>query len=118
MKTLLFIILLSLSFSAHSEIYSCKYKEFETTKNISFDRVGHSHFKKCSDNICDKVTYTVLYVDNDNLIIGDIIKNKDSRGAFQIFIIDKIDNLFSSARISLPGLFDKNLFVSGKWVVY
>ena len=63
---LFFIFLVCYSFSVNSERYSCKYNEFETIKNITFDRVTHSHFKMCDNKNCDKNRFEVIYVDSKN----------------------------------------------------
>ena len=117
MKNLLFTLILLFSPSGFTEIYYCKYKEFEDTKTISFDRTGHSHFKRCVDEKCDVGTYTVIYADKDILIFGNIVEKENDPDSFQIFNIDKTTNLFTSATISLPKGNHKNKYISGECIV-
>ena len=115
MKTLLTLVSLFCSFSALAEIYSCKYNEFGSAKIITFDRVTHSHFKICDNKICDKNRYEVIYVDEKNLIFGNIIlKEQKESNRFQLVIIDKRSNLFTAAKINLPNSNIKNDFFKGE----
>ena len=115
MKKLYIFLFILFSSSAMAEKYSCKYQELNSTKTLEFDRVGHSHFKKCSEEICDQKSYSVIHVDKDNLIFGEIILTEgNNSNGFQIFMIDKKLNLFSSAIITLPGHNQANKFVSGE----
>ena len=115
---LFFIFLVCYSFSVNSERYSCKYNEFETIKNITFDRVTHSHFKMCDNKNCDKNRFVVMYADEDNLIFGNIILKKETESeGFQIFIIDKSTNLFTAAKIGLPKKNVSNEFIKGECVL-
>ena len=114
MKKLFIFLFILFSSSAMAEKYSCKYQELNSTKSLDFDRVGHSHFKKCSGEICDQRSYSVIHVDKDNLIFGEIISTEDNNSkGFQVFMIDKKLNLFSSVIITLPGYNQSNKFESG-----
>ena len=115
MKYILFFIYLLSSFSTLAEMYSCKYNELSNTKIITFDRITHSHFKKCNSESCDKNRYEVIYADENNLIFGNIIlkKQKESSG-FQLILIDKQSNSFTAAKIGLPQSNINNEFVKGK----
>ena len=95
--SLLFIIIFSTSVFA--ETYICDYEEFNKVKKFSLDRVTHSHFKKCVKNKCDDKKYSVVFANNDNLIIGNIEEHAEN---FFLFIINKNTNLFSAANINLP----------------
>ncbi len=117
MKNLLFTLILLFSPSGFTEIYYCKYKESENTTTISFDRTGHSHFKRCVDEKCDAETYTVIHADKDILIFGNIVEKENDPDSFQIFNIDKTTNLFTSATISFPKGNHKNKFISGECIV-
>ncbi len=99
MRILYFILIIIISTNSSAELYICEYKELNKIKNISFDRVTHSHFKKCSQNHCDEKKYSVVFANNDNLIIGNVTKKNE---AFLLFIIDKNTNLFSAANIKFP----------------
>ena len=115
---LFFIFLVCYSFSVNSERYSCKYNEFETIKNITFDRVTHSHFKICNSENCYKNRFEVIFADKKNLIFGNIIsKDKIESDGFQLVIIDKKTNLFSIRKISLQNNNIKNELINGKCVL-
>ena len=103
--SLLFIIIFSTSVFA--ETYICDYEELNKVKKFSLDRVTHSHFKKCVKNKCDDKKYSVVFANNDNLIIGDIEENAED---FFIFIINKNTNFFSAANINLPYPEENNNF--------
>ena len=102
--SLLFIIIFSTSVFA--ETYICDYEELNKVKKFSLDRVTHSHFKKCLDNICEKIGLSIIHVDNNNLLFGDIFLNERSIKYFRIYFIDKEKNLFKDLKIYLP---DSNL---------
>ena len=118
MKTFIVLVIFLYSFTAAAEIYSCTYSEFETNKIITFDRVTHSHFKICDRESCDKNRYMVIYSDKDYLIFLNIdLKEKKESGGFRLFIIDKITNVFTATKISLPKNNIKNKFIKGKCVL-
>ena len=91
-------MILIISPQIFAETYICKYEEINHLKKIILDRVTHSHFKKCIQNNCDKKKYSVLFANNDSLIIGNIEENPDH---FFLFIINKNTNFFSAANINL-----------------
>ena len=103
--SLLFIIIFSTSVFA--ETFVCDYKELNKIKKFTLDRVTHSHFKKCSKNNCDDKKYSVVFANNDNLIIGDIEQHTEN---FFLFIINKDTNLFSAANINLSYPEQNNYF--------
>ena len=96
MKRCIFFLSLICNFSINAETYKC---ELKNNQNIVFDRSGHSHFKKCIDQICDKNIYPIIYLDEKFLIFGNIKSNNDY---FQIFIIDKKLNTYSDNKIKFP----------------
>ena len=96
MKKIIFFFLVIFNFSLNAETYLCN---LEDNKNIIFDRTGHSHFKKCLGEICDKKIYPLIYLDEKFLIFGNIKSNNDY---FQIFIIDKKLNTYSDNKIKFP----------------
>ena len=98
MKVLFFFIIILPSF-VFAETYSCKYEELNQIKYINFDRITHSHFTRCTQDECNKKKYSVIFANNDSLIIGDMEKNKKS---YFLFIIDKNTNSFSAANIKSP----------------
>ena len=98
MKVLFVFLILIISSNVFGETYICNYEELNQIKKITLERVTHSHFKKCVQNDCDNKKYSVVFANNDNLIIGDIEKNAEH---FFIFIINKNTNLFSAANINL-----------------
>ena len=69
MKRYIFFLLLIYNFSINAETYKC---ELKNNQNIVFDRSGHSHFKKCIDQICDKNIYSIIHLDEKFLIFGNI----------------------------------------------
>ena len=92
-----------------AETYICEYEELNKIQQITLDRVTHSHFKKCVQDKCDKNKYSVIFANNDNLIVGDI---EESPEIFFLFMINKNTNFFSSANINL--LYPKqNNYLSG-----
>ena len=95
MKKIIFFLVI-FNFSLNAETYLCK---VENNKNIIFDRTGHSHFKRCLGEICDKNIYPIIYLDEKFLIFGNIKSNSDY---FQIFIIDKKLNTYSDNKIKFP----------------
>ena len=100
MKRVFLFFILIINFSANAETYNCTLKD---NKNIIFDRVGHSHFKKCIENICDNEGYGIIHVDERFLIFGNIKFQKlKQKQYFQIFIIDKELNYLSDTKIKLP----------------
>ena len=105
--SLLFIIIFSTSVFA--ETYICDYEELNKVKKFSLDRVTHSHFTKCVKNECDEKKYSVIFANNDNLIISDIEEHAEN---FYLFIINKNTNLFSAANINLPNA-EQNRYFSG-----
>ncbi len=104
MKMLYFIsIFVFLTLHVNAETFFCIYKDSEVSKTIKFDRTSHSHFKKCQNYKCNKRGLAVIYVDNNNLIFGDIFQNKMNIEYFQIFFINKKLNIFKGLKISMPG---------------
>ena len=92
-----------------AETYICEYEELNKIQQITLDRVTHSHFKKCVQDKCDKKKYSVIFANNDNLIIGNIEENPEN---FFLFMINKNTNFFSTANINL--LYPKqNNYLSG-----
>ena len=114
MKILYFIFLLIISFNLFAETYSCEYKELDRLKKFTLDRVTHSHFKKCFDDECEAQKLSVIFADNDNIIIGDIINKDKNEKNFFIFIINKNTYLFSAAKIQLPNNDTENFNFTGK----
>ena len=98
MKKIIFFFLVIFNFSLNAETYLCNLEE---SKNIIFDRTGHSHFKKCLGEICDKSIYPIIYLDEKFLIFGNIKSNNDY---FQIFIIDKKLNTYLDNKIKFPNI--------------
>ena len=87
MKIILFtLIFLFFSFSVNPEIFYCQYQDENEIKNFKFDRTGHSHFKRCQDNVCDNKGLSIIHVDNKNLIFGDIFQNKNSEKFIRIYL--------------------------------
>ena len=82
-----------------AETYSCKYEELSQIKYINFDRTTHSHFTRCIQDKCSEYKYSVIFANNDNLIIGDKDENKES---YFLFIINKNTNSFTAANINFP----------------
>ena len=118
MKALLTLVFLLLPFSTLAEVYSCQYNELGFSKIITFDRVTHSHFKICDSEICDKNRYEVMFADEKNLIFGNIVlKEQTVSETFQLVIIDKITNLFTATKISLPNSNINNEFIKGECVL-
>ena len=74
MKKIIFFFLVIYNFSLNAETYLCN---LENNKNIIFDRTGHSHFKKCLGEICDKNIYPIIYLDEKFLIFGNIKSKND-----------------------------------------
>ena len=99
MRILFVFFILIISPHLFGETYICNYEELNQIKKITLDRVTHSHFKKCVQNNCDNKKYSVVFANNDSLIIGDIEENSQH---FFIFIINKNTNFFSAANINLP----------------
>ena len=99
MKRYIFFLLLIFNFSINAETFKC---ELKNNQHIVFDRSGHSHFKKCVDQICDKNIYPVIYLDEKFLIFGNInSQNKMQSNYFQIFIINKETQSFLDTKIKL-----------------
>ena len=107
------LIFLFFSFSVNAEIFYCQYQVENEIKNIKFDRTGHSHFKRCQDNVCDNKGLSIIHVDNKNLIFGDIFQNKNSEKIFRIYFIDKKKNFFKDLKIPLPGSDLENEVIEG-----
>ena len=107
------LIYLFFSFNAHAETYYCQYQNRDNIKNIKFDRTSHSHFKKCLDNICEKIGLSIIHVDNNNLLFGDIFLNERSIKYFRIYFIDKKNNFFKELKISMPGSNLENEVIEG-----
>ena len=116
MKILFFNFILIFSFNVLGETYFCTYKELGNIKNISFDRITHSHFKKCNNNQCDDKKYSAIFADNDSLIIGDVIEDEKKGSNFLLFIIDKNTKLFSASIIQFPNNITENKFFNGECV--
>ena len=109
MKILYFLLIIPLSSFVFAENYICNYEELNKMKKFTLDRVTHSHFKKCIKNQCDKKKYSVVFANNDNLIIGDIEEQAEK---FFLFMINKNTNLFSAANINLQHP-EQNNYLSG-----
>ena len=107
MKVLFVFLILIISSHVFGETYICNYEELNQIKKITLDRVTHSHFKKCLQNNCDNKKYSVIFANNDSLIISDIEKNAEH---FFIFIINKNTNFFSAANINLSYPKENNNF--------
>ena len=105
------MVFVFLSLYANSETYFCNYKDNEESRTIKFDRTSHSHFKTCQDQECNKRGLPVIYVDNNNLIFGDMSQDEINIEYFQIFLINKKLNIFKGLMISAPGSdLDNKLF--------
>ena len=115
MKKILLIFIYIIHFSANAETFNCIVKD---KKNIIFDRVGHSHFKKCIEDNCDKDSYGIIHTDEKFLIFGNFEFQKEKqKNYFQIFIIDKELSSFSDFKIILPlnhASHNKNEMIVGK----
>ena len=109
----LFILIILLPTFVFAETYSCKYEELSQIKYINFDRNTHSHFTRCSLDECSKQKYSVIFANNDNLIIGDIEENKKS---YFLFIINKNTNTFTAANINFPQYEEENTYFNGECV--
>ena len=107
MKILYFLLIIFLSSFVFAESYICDYEELNKIKKFTLDRVTHSHFKKCAKNKCIDKKYSVVFANNDNLIIGDIEQHTEN---FFLFIINKDTNLFSAANINLSYPEQNNYF--------
>ncbi len=100
MKKFFLVFISIIHFPAIAETYNCFVKD---KTNIIFDRVGHSHFKKCIDDNCDKSNYGIIHTDEKFLIFGNFeFKQEKQKNYFQIFIIDKELSSFSNFKIKLP----------------
>ena len=97
MKKIILFFLVICNFSLNAETYLCNLEN--NNKKVIFDRTGHSHFKKCLGEICDKNIYPIIYLDEKFLIFGNI---KSKNDYFQIFIIDKKLNVYSDNKIKFP----------------
>ena len=84
-----FILIMLFPTFVFAETYSCKYEELSQIKYINFDRTTHSHFTRCIQDKCSEYKYSVIFANNDNLIIGDKDENKES---YFLFIINKNTN--------------------------
>ena len=111
--TYLMLIFLFFSFFANAETFYCQYQDKDKIKNIKFDRTSHSHFKKCQDNVCEKVGLSIIHVDDKNLLFGDIFLNERSIKYFRIYFIDKKNNFFKDLKISMPGSILENKVIEG-----
>ena len=59
-----------------------------------------------------------MFADEKNLIFGSIIlKEQAEAEKFQLVIIDKITNLFTATKISLPNNNIKNEFINGDCIL-
>ena len=112
-KVYLIIISLFLVVYANAETYYCQYIDTEKIKDIKFDRIGHSHFRKCQDHVCNNIGLSIIHVDNKNLIFGDIFQNEGKIEFFRIYFIDKKNNIFKDLKISLPGSNFENELIEG-----
>ena len=110
---ILFVFIVILPTYVFAETYACKYKELNQIKYINFDRITHSHFTRCNSYECDKQKYSVIFANNDNLIIGDMEKNKKS---YFVFILDKNTYFFSAANINFPHYEKENTYFNGECV--
>ena len=107
MRIFIFIFIITFSQYSIAEKYTCEYKNKNSI--IIFDRITHSHFKKCIDGNCNNKRYQVIYADQKKLIFGDaILANEKKSNGFHIFIIDKINNLFKETIISSPKSVSEN----------
>ena len=77
MKVLFILIMLFPTF-VFAESYSCKYEVLSQIKYINFDRTTHSHFTRCIQDKCSEYKYSVIFANNDNLIIGDKDENEEN----------------------------------------
>ena len=53
MKILFVFLILIISPNVFGETYICNYEELNQIKQITMNRITHSHFKKCVKNNCD-----------------------------------------------------------------
>ena len=114
MKTIyLTLILLFISFYSNAETFYCQYQNKDKINNIKFDRTSHSHFKKCKDNVCENEGLSIIHVDNNNLVFGDIFQNEQNIQYFQIYFLDKKENFFKDLKISMPGSNLENEVIEG-----
>lgn len=112
MKVLFIFIILFPTF-VFAETYFCIYEELYQVKKLNLNRVTHSHFKRCMQDKCSEYKYSVIFANNDSLIIGDIEENEKS---FFLFIIDKKTNNFSATKINFPAYEKEKTFFNGKCV--
>ena len=112
MKVLFIFIILFPTF-VFSETYFCIYKELNQVKKLNLNRVTHSHFTRCMQDKCSEHKYSVIFANNDSLIIGDI---EDNDKSFFLFIINKKTNDFSAANINFPSYDKEKTYFNGKCV--
>ena len=112
MKVLFILIMLFPTF-VFAETYSCKYEELSQIKYINFDRTTHSHFTMCIQDKCSEYKYSVIFANNDNLIIGDKDENEEN---YFLFIINKNTNSFTAANIYFPHHEQENTYFNGDCV--
>ena len=112
MKVLYLFFIVIFSPYVFAETYICDYDKLNKKNKITLERITHSHFKKCVKNKCDNKQYSVVFANNDSLIIGDIEKYAEN---FFLFIINKNTNLFSAININLPNA-EQNKYFSGMCV--
>ena len=112
-KISIFFLVILFSQNSIAEKYTCEYKH--TKRTIIFDRITHSHFKKCIDGNCDNKRYQVIYADQKRLIFGESILDDEKKfGGFHVFIVDKINNLFKESIISSPKSILENSSLNGQ----
>ena len=65
---------------------------------------------------CENKKYSVVFADNNRLIIGDVENQNKQEENFYLFIINKNTNLFTAANIKFPNSQQENIFYTGKCV--
>ena len=116
MRIFFFLLFFIICSNVLAETYVCEYKDLNKIKKFTFERITHSHFKMCEDDKCEDQKLSVIFADNNNLIIGDIINKDKVNENFLLFIIDNNKKLFSLTNISLPHQDIKKQTLTGKCV--
>ena len=113
MKRCIFFLIIIYNSSINAETYKCN---LQNNQNIVFDRSGHSHFKKCIGDVCDKNIYPIIHLDERFLIFGNINNQKRiQNNYFQIFIINKETNSFLEKKLKLPN--SKNIKIDNEMII-
>ena len=113
MKRCIFFLIIIYNSSINAETYKCN---LQNNQNIVFDRSGHSHFKKCIGDVCDKNIYPIIHLDERFLIFGNIDSPKKiKKNYFQLFIINKEVNSFLDSKIKLPN--SKNIKIDNEMII-